>query len=300
MSNPERLNWDDVRYFLAVAETGSFSKAAEDLKADQTTVGRRVRELEERMGVKLFDRHRNGMRLTPSGLEIVDEAESMKRAASSIQRRLYSRDSALEGPVRISATEGLAAYWLIPRLVAFQQACANLTFEVVTEDAHSDLANREADIAIRLSRPRDPRLVGRRVGVMRFGLFADEEYLSIFGTPATRSELRDHRCIDLMAYQESRSLAEWHEITAGHPRIVMRTSTSTAYYKAVKSGYGFGLFPRYNRIITPELVPLMIPFEGSLEIWLVSHEETNKAARVREVLNRLSEMFERDRAEWFS
>ena len=80
----------------------------------------------------------------------------------------------------------------------------------------------------------------------------------------------------------------------------MRVSTSIAYYKAVESGHGFGLFPRYNRIITPELTELAIPYDSSMEVWLVSHPESNKVARVREVLNRLDELFEQDRADWFS
>lgn len=294
------LEWDDMRFFLAVAEFGSFTTAATALKADQTTVGRRIRDLEKSLGTQLFDRHSKGMRLTPSARAILGDVTRMDQAAASIARRLTGLDKEMEGVVRISATEGLGTYWLTPRLVAFQQAFPGLMIEIVSENEQADLLNREADIAIRLVRPQDPRLVCKKVGTLRFSLFAAEPYIRLFGMPESVEDLAKHRLVDLTVYQDSRSLGTWNKITADRSHVVFCSNTSSAFFQAVKCGYGIGLFPTYNRIITPELIQLPIDIDCFMEIWLVSHEETNRSARTQELLKEISVLFKRDRAEWFS
>ena len=109
-------DWDDVRFFLAVAKTGSFSAAATQLNTKQTTVGRRIQALERRLGAKLFDRHRHGMEVTPAARGVLVQAESMLSNATSIERHLAGLDREMAGVVRVAATEGLAATWLVPRL----------------------------------------------------------------------------------------------------------------------------------------------------------------------------------------
>ena len=108
-------DWDDVRFFLAVAKTGSFSAAATQLNTKQTTVGRRIQALERRLGAKLFDRHRHGMEVTPAARGVLVQAESMMSNATAIERHLAGLDREMAGVVRIAATEGVAAQWLVPR-----------------------------------------------------------------------------------------------------------------------------------------------------------------------------------------
>src|SRR5258708_16010182 len=108
-------DWDDVRFFLAVAKTGSFSAAATQLNTKQTTVGRRIQALERRLGAKLFDRHRHGMEVTPAARGVMVQAESMLSNATSIERHLAGLDREMSGVVRIASTEGIAAHWLVTR-----------------------------------------------------------------------------------------------------------------------------------------------------------------------------------------
>src|SRR5207248_5194671 len=109
-------DWDDVRFFLAVAKTGSFSAAASQLSTKQTTVGRRIEALERRLGAKLFDRHRHGMEVTPAARGVLVQAESMLSNATSIERHLAGLDREMAGAVPSAPTEGIAAHRLVPRL----------------------------------------------------------------------------------------------------------------------------------------------------------------------------------------
>ena len=124
-------DWDDVRFFLAVAKTGSFSAAATQLNTKQTTVGRRIQALERRLGAKLFDRHRHGMEVTPAARGVLVQAESMMSNATSIERHLAGLDREMAGIVRIAATEGLAAQWLVPRLSELRRRHSDIVVQVI-------------------------------------------------------------------------------------------------------------------------------------------------------------------------
>ena len=133
-------DWDDVRFFLAVAKTGSFSAAATQLNTKQTTVGRRIQALERRLGAKLFDRHRHGMEVTPAARGVLAQAESMMSNATAIERHLAGLDREMAGIVRIAATEGIAAHWLVPRLGVLRRTHPDIIVQVIAGDQVLDLA----------------------------------------------------------------------------------------------------------------------------------------------------------------
>src|SRR5213082_1127312 len=143
----------DLRFFLAVAKTGSFSAAATQLDTKQTTVGRRIQALERRLGAKLFDRHRHGMEVTPAARGVMVQAESMLANATSIERHLAGLDREMAGVVRIASTEGIAAHWLVPRLNQLRRTHPDIVVQVIAGDQVLDLATRQADLAIRFFRP---------------------------------------------------------------------------------------------------------------------------------------------------
>ena len=153
-ANNELRDWQDIQFFLAVARTGSFSKAARSLRTNQSTVGRRIQRLENSLGAKLFDRYSHGMRLTPAGEIMFAEAADMESSAAHIERHISGLDDELTGVVKISSTEGLATYWLAPRMVAFQREHPAILIDTVCKDRVVDLGMREADIAIRYVRVR--------------------------------------------------------------------------------------------------------------------------------------------------
>ncbi len=263
-------DWDDVRFFLAVAKTGSFSAAASQLNTKQTTVGRRIQALERRLGAKLFDRHRHGMEVTPAARGVLVQAESMLSNATSIERHLAGLDREMSGVVRVAATEGLAAQWLVPRLTELRRRHSDIVVQVIVGDQVLDLATRQADLAIRFFRPTSNQLVAARVGQFNMSIFAAPPYIEQFGLPQEIDDLRE-----------------------------LRTNSSHSAMEAVKAAWGMSIFPSYSSK-TANIVEAPINLNIVRDIWLVSHEETNKGARIRAVIDYIREQFRQDERDWFS
>ncbi len=295
----ELQDWDDLRFFLAVYETGSFTLACDRLRTDQSTVSRRIATMERRLGAKLFDRHGRGMRPTPAARGLAESAAPIEIAVNSIERRFGGIDGERTGVVKIATTEGLAAIWLTPRLAAFQRVHPGILIEVQTGNEQADLSRREADIAIRLAKPSETQLVAQFVGKMSFGLYTVKAYEAIYGLPKSVDELFAHRMVDHSALVTPQ-LQIWHDIIANHEYVMYRTNSSNCYQWAVQAGYGIGLFPHYTTKFFTDLIPVPIELDMELPIWLVSHEESSKIARTRIVLDYVQARFAEDRAEWFS
>jgi DNA-binding transcriptional LysR family regulator len=293
-------SWDDVQYALAVARGGSFHAAATFLGTNQSTVGRHIQRLERRLGAKLFDRYAHGMRLTPIGTGLIEKARGMELAANEIERHLAGADQKMVGAVRIAVPDGIATYWLTPTLVDFQARHAQLCIEVIAGSGSVDLLGREADIAIRLFDPKQPRSVATKVGTVRFSLFADRKYFDRFGRPESIEELRTHRIVDHIGYAPILSLKRWHTFLANHAKVVFRPHTTGTFVAAVRAGFGIGLFPNFYCIVAPDLVKLDLQLEAQAPLWLLAHEETNRNVRVRAVFDYVQQRFRQDRRVWFS
>jgi DNA-binding transcriptional LysR family regulator len=292
-------DWDDVRFFLAVAKTGSFSAAATQLNTKQTTVGRRIQALERRLGAKLFDRHRHGMDVTPAARGVLAQAESMLSNATSIERHLAGLDREMAGVVRVAATEGLAATWLVPRLAQLRITHPDIITQVIAGDQVLDLATRQADLAIRFFRPTSHQLVAARVGQFNMSIFAAPSYVERYGLPQSFDELRDHQIVDHITLHSLPAMKLWSEAVEHCPSVVLRTNSSYVAIEAVRVGYGISLFPDYITKMS-KLMPAPIDTNITRDIWLVSHEETNKGARIRAVIDYIREQFRQDEREWFS
>ncbi len=291
-------DWDDLRFFLAVGRTGSFTRAAALLRTTQTTIGRRLHAMEERTGAKLFDRRFDGMYLTPAGQEILSHVESIDQLTAQVERLLAGVDQDQEGVVKVAATEGIGSFWLTPRLIDFQHRHPKVVVEVLTGNEVLDLAARQADIAIRLARPTDPKLVGINVGLMRFGLYCSPQYIAQHGHPRSLEEVsREHRVIDHSQYL---TLPLWRDFLERGPAVVFRTNSSVAFMHAVGDGRGIGLLPLFARYTAPNLIRLDVPVDCDLPIWLISHSETNRNARTRAMWDYIKDLFRRDRTDWFS
>jgi len=172
------MNWNDLRYFIALAKSGSLSAAARLLKTEHTTVSRRVAVLEADLGVRLFERNARHYRLTPEGEQIADLALRLEDQAIDIQRVASGRRTGVGGMVRISAPPALASHFLAERLNALLASFAELEIELIAANDLISLARGEADIAIRMRRPEDDAIVTRKVGEVAFGLYASRAYLS--------------------------------------------------------------------------------------------------------------------------
>ncbi len=293
-------NWDDLRYFLSVARNGSFSSAADSLSVNGSTVGRRIDQLELDLKCKLFDRQRHGMTLTPDGRRLLDHAQQMEKSADPLEQILAGSDEALNGRVKISVTDGLGSFWLTPNLANFQKAYPQIGLDVMSEGQFADLSAREADIAIRLKEPTQNDLLVRKVGLVKFQVFASPAYIDQFGTPASWADLEGHKIVDYLGYRESKALSLWQETVKNHDQVVFHTNSAMGFISALRAGMGIGMLPRFYSHTVTDLMVLDLPCDlFEMPIYLVTHEQTSQTARIQAVKDYIAGLFDRDRRAWF-
>jgi DNA-binding transcriptional LysR family regulator len=172
------MNWSNLSYFLALARNGSLSAASKVLGTDHTTVARRVQALEKELGLQLVDRRVRAYSLTPSGQRVYDLAGRVETAIADVERFAQSITRTPQGPVRISGPPGLINHWLAPRLVKLQSQFPDLRIALIGEAREASLSRREADLALRLFRPRENALVARRLTKLEpGGFYGSKQYL---------------------------------------------------------------------------------------------------------------------------
>jgi len=292
--------WDDIRFVLAVARAGSFYNAGQSLATSQSTVSRRVQFLEKRLGTKIFDRHSHGMRLTTAGNELVARARAMEDAAHAIELHLSGADMRMNGIVRLSAPDGLLTHWLVPALAEFRSTFPGIRVDLMASSKVPCLGTGETDVAICMNHPVGHRVVAMRAADIRFTLFATTGYIKAFGTPKVREELRNHWFVEHTGQLGLEQLESWRNFVSQHQRVACHADTSSSFLAALLSGFGIGLCPDFYRFVQPELVPIAIDTGCSASVWLMSHEETNRSARIRALLNFLKRRFAEHRGLWFS
>lgn len=291
-----KLVWEGIQEFLAVAGTGSLSAAARELGVSQPTVGRRIEGLETRLDAPLFLRTPQGLSLTETGEKILQHAEHMSDDALAIERIVTGRQKGLSGSVAISTLEGLGAGWLTERFGEFYAQYPDITIELMMQVQAVDLLRREADIAIRLFRPSQLDLVARKVGNLAFGFYASKDYLKLHGAPKTTADLAQHAFVvpdqEVMRYVER----ELHEKGLRFSHFSFRSNSMMALIKATASGYGIGVHTCIVADRQPDLVRVL-PGEAPFvqEIWLATHKDLRRSARIRAVLDFLIALFESNR-----
>src|SRR5262245_58631221 len=293
---PEPMDWTALRDFLAVAETGSLSRAAIKLGVSQPTLTRRMAALEERLRAELFRRTPRGIELTEAGESVLSAARQMEQEANSLELAVSGRDTALAGLVRVTATEGIGIHWLTPQLAQFQLAHPAIEIQLLLQTQVLNLLQREADIAVRLSRPVQSDLVARKVGDLAFGVYASRSYLEKHGRPLVPEDLAKHRSV---AMDES---TRW--LTGPGAELQKAISAATVAYRAnsgqaqlavIRAGCGVGAAVRFLAERHPEIEQVLPESEILLELWLISHPAMRRSARIRAVFDFLAQQFEEDR-----
>lgn len=286
------FNWDDLKYFLAMADEGSLSAAARKLNVSQPTLSRRLTALEENIGSDLFARTRTGLEMTAIGEQLIDHARHMRDDVYSIERMITGHDSSLQGSVVISCIEILGADWLVRHTRPFREQFPGITVEFKIENATSDLLRREADIAIRMFRPVQNDLIAKRVGKMTYGYYASKKYIEKYGLPESTKDLSSHEFI--LPHDEILAHTNKFGQRPFHPRgnIAFRSNNLISLASAVREGFGIGAYSCIMADKDPNLVRLfddLVVF--SSDIWLVSHAELRRSARIRTMFDFLSELF---------
>jgi DNA-binding transcriptional LysR family regulator len=276
------MNWNDLRYFIALANGGSLSAAARRLKTEHTTVSRRIAVLEADLGVRLFERNARRYRLTPEGEQIADLALRLEEQALDIQRVATGRRTGVRGAVRISAPPGFASHFLAERLSALLAYYPELEIELIAENQLISLARGEADIAIRMRRPADDAIVTRKVGDCAFGLYASRAYVS--QRPKERWTF-----IGCEKNLDSAPQHQWLKALAAGTTLHFRTNDLVTLIEGVAGGLGVAVLPCFMADRDIRLVPA--PMEGTpptCPIWLLVHADLSRSARVRCVLDHLT------------
>jgi DNA-binding transcriptional LysR family regulator len=282
-------DWDDYRYFLAVAEAGSVSAAARALGASQPTVGRRIDELERRTNARLFHRGPSGCVLTELGEQIAERARIIEREARWIEQKVHYADTSAEGRVTLTTTEDMSFFCLTPLLGDFHRAHPEIDLDMIVTYQAMDLLSGEADIALRVGDPRSEQLVGRRVAGARFHLYASETYLQHHGVPYTIAELGQHHVIDSVRQLNAFPQVDWLRRNADGARVAFTGDNIMVQLSALQAGLGIMSLPSYMVRDRPDIRRLLPEeFELTLDVWLLTPKDLNKLPRVRAVLDFLA------------
>jgi len=286
------FNWDDLKYFLAMADEGSLSAAARKLTVSQPTLSRRLTTLEEDIGAELFSRTRTGLEMTVLGEQLVQYARHMQDDVHSVERLITGHDSSLKGSVVISCTETLGAEWLVKHTRPFHDQFPGITVEIKVANSTSDLLRREADIALRMFRPAQNDLVAKKVVTMNYGYYASKDYIERHGTPAKISDIKDYDFIlpyDEILAHTTKQRTHFKKPIEMEP--VFRSNNLLALESAVREGFGVGAYSCLQANGDPNLVRLFgdhIVF--STDLWLVSHAELRRSARIRAMFDYLGDL----------
>ncbi|BCB18672.1 LysR family transcriptional regulator [Bosea sp. ANAM02] len=289
------MDWNDLRYFLAVARTGSLTLASSNLGASQSTVGRRIGELEKSIGISLFRRHQTGYFLTDEGKEVLRRAELVEDSVMALETGAAGLDRNPVGTVRLATSENLAVDLVIPAMPAFRERYPGIRLEILTGTATAELERREADIALRVVRPVRGNLKIRRVGHMTYSVYGSREYVERH--PARDGDpLGGRHAITWDDAHAHLPAATW--LAREHPgcRIAMITSSLATQIAAVRAGLGLAVIPDFLtvkddfvRVIPPERL-------FSAEVWLVTHADLAASARIRALADFLcDEVLQRNR-----
>ncbi len=285
-----RFDWNQARAFLATADEGSLSAAARALGLTQPTLGRQVAALEAELGVILFERVGRSLSLTRSGIDLLEHFRAMGEAAGRISLAASGQSQAVEGQVRITATDLVATCHLPRMLEGLREVAPGIEIEIVASNEVRDLRRREADIAIRHVRPEQPDLIARRVGETTAHFYASVGYLDRHGRPRSPRELSEADFVG--GEQPERYLPGLNALglSLRPENFKVTTSSGTVALELVKRGYGISPLPKDIAALAPELECVLAELDPiPIPVWLVTHRELHTSRRIRLVFDLLAE-----------
>jgi DNA-binding transcriptional LysR family regulator len=284
------MDWDDLRFALAVARAGSVTRAARVLGVAHTTVARRVAALEASSGVALFQRAAGDATLTPAGRDLLAVGNEVEKQFLDFERRLASRDERLEGEVTVATMRPLASQ-LSMHLLAFRRLHPGIRIRLHATNDIVDLARGEADIAVRATSSPDESLVGRCVASLAFAVYVADG----FGCPSAD----DLGALEWVCFDASLARSpqgRWEEENVPKERVVLRTNSRTVFAEAVAAGAGAGVMPcglaaqmGGLRALSARIASITLP------LWLLTHADLRRTPRVRVLLDYLATIFDGER-----
>jgi len=282
------MDWDKLRIFHAVAEAGSFTHAGETLNLSQSAISRQISALEQSINVPLFHRHARGLKLTEQGEDLYLTAHDVfHKVAMTVARLTESKEQA-EGPLKITTTVGFGSVWLTPRIKEFMDLYPEIDVTILLDYDDLDLAMREADVAIRLTPPRQPDLVQRHLMSIHYKVYASPEYLQEHGMPKTPEELDNHNLVtfgdevgDQTDLLPALNFLQGAGAKGKRRKPVLQVNNIYGIYRAVRSGVGIGALPDYFIEGSVNLVHILPELQSpQTEVYFVYPEELRQSARI--------------------
>jgi DNA-binding transcriptional LysR family regulator len=274
-------DWGNLKYFIEFGLRGSLLAVAQRLGVDHSTVARRIEALEQDLGVRLVVRLPRAYHLTPAGERVLELARQVETSVGEIERFVRGADPLPAGSVRLSGPPMLSSHFLAPRLVPLRKRHPELQVELIGDLRAVSLGRREADLALRLSHPREKELVARRVAMVGYGLYGSRHYLD-----ATASEAWDY-----LGYDESLDHVpqqRWLKSLAGDRPLALRSNDLATLIMAARAGLGVAAIPHILAYEDPLLKQARVTTPGpTRELWLLFYRDLGRSPRVRAVIDHL-------------
>ena len=287
------LEWDDLRYVLAVAEAGSLAGAARSLGVNHTTVLRRVGSFERRLGLRLFERLPTGYVLTAGGDELIAAARRIDDTVATLERKLAGQDLRLTGGVRVTTTDTLMGSILPEILAEFRARHPGIQVEIAVSNLMFNLTKRDADVAIRPADDPPEALVGRRIARIAFAIYGSPRYLA----KGRADDLAAHRWVAPDDSLAGTSVARWMRSALPESAVTLRVDSLLGLRHAAQAGLGLAALPCYLGDTAPDLVRVHRPIaEMETALWILTHEDLRHTARIRAFTEFAAGAFNRRRA----
>ncbi len=277
------MNWDDYRYFLAVAATGSLSAAARRLGQSHSTVLRRLDKLETVLDARLFERFQNGYVLTAAGDELLALLAPLDDGMNDVARQMSGRNAALQGTIRVTTTDTLLEALLLPALAEFRRLQPGIVLQVTVDNSFLNLTRREADVAIRPSNTPPDRLAGRKLGTLRTAPYASRAYLDTIDSAGPQGG--DWAKLDWVAPDDALAhlaQARWLREHVPAERTALSVDSLVGMTAAVAAGLGAGMLLCLLADTRPDLVQLAPPVPAlDTDVWVLTHPDLRRVNRIR-------------------
>ena len=286
MAEPD---WETFRSFLAVMTEGSLSAAARKLALTQPTIGRHIDQLEAALALSLFTRSQSGLIPTQAARELLPHAQAMASAAEALVRASSGAEAEEHGTVRLTASVMIGGIVLPSILAAFREKHSGIAIELVLSDLTQDLLRRDADIAVRMVRPKQGALVAKKIGRIALGLFAHRRYLERHGTPKSFDDISRHALIGFDRETAAMRALRGLGLALTRDMFALRCDADLAQLAALRAGFGLGVCQLGIARREPDLVQVLSgAFKYELDMWLVMHKDLRNTRRTRLLFDHLA------------
>ena len=282
-AEPERMDWDKLRIFHAVADAGSLTHAGETLHLSQSAVSRQIRALEESLNTTLFHRHARGLILTEQGELLFDATSAMSRRLDTAEARIRDSEEEVFGELRVTTTTAFGLLWLLPRLPKLYERYPDLKIDLNLEERVLDLPMREADVAIRMKEPSQADLIRRRLMSVRMRLYATPEYLASTDAIDATADLGKHRliCQNTSSFQVAAGASLVQELLTYNIPSLLTVNNYFGVLQGVLANLGVGVLPDYVIEDFPQIERVLPDVESNeVPVFLAFPEELRHSKRI--------------------